>query len=62
MLLTKEQRKALKKIYDRGDTTIPPETYLEFRRRAAFMAYDNCVLIRWCNMCLGLETDGHTHS
>jgi hypothetical protein len=59
--LTKEQQQALKRVYDRGADTNPP-TYLQFRRQAVMMAYDDCVLIQWAGMWLGIEPNGYTHS
>lgn len=58
MILTKEQRKAVKRKYDRNpDGSV---SYLQFRRRVV-PGYD-CVMLKWCGMWLGIETDGHTHS
>jgi hypothetical protein len=34
--------------------------FISFRRRAR-KAHD-CIMIHWCNMWLGIETDGYTHS
>lgn len=34
--------------------------FIAFRRRAR-QGYD-CVMIPWCGMWLGIETDGYTHS
>lgn len=78
--LNRAQRKALKRIYDRGpiwisdldkDYTTGNQynahadhinhlSYREFRRRVK-PGYD-CVLIHWCGMWLGIESDGYTHS
>lgn len=62
MITTKAQRAALKRVYDRGDTTRLPETYRQFRRRAWMASYDTCIMIVWCGMMLGIEIDGYTHS
>mgnify|MGYP003148461483 CR=1 FL=1 len=59
MILTREQKIALKAVYDR-DTTVAP-SYLAFRR-TAFLAFGDCVMVPWCGMILGIETDGYTHS
>ncbi len=56
--LTKAQRKAVKKIYDRDFDVM--ETYREFRKRV--QPGSNCVMIKWCGMWLGIEPDGYTHS
>lgn len=71
--LTKEQRKALKRVFDRGPiehtvvvgtvTRIYTTTYREFRKTVQPMfGGDKCVLVHWRNMWLGIEPDGHTHS
>jgi len=36
------------------------ETFLAFLIRVQ-LGYD-CLMIKWCGMWLGIETDGHTHS
>ncbi|MCP4489792.1 MAG: hypothetical protein GY820_21115 [Gammaproteobacteria bacterium] len=79
MILTKAQRTALKRVYDRipifeyidhqthniissGAANDNPISYRQFRRMAVKSAYDDCVMIPWCNMWLGIETNGCTHS
>lgn len=57
--LTRQQREALKRVYDRQPM---PVTYREFRRQAVRASYDNCVMIAWNNIWLGIEPDGYTHS
>jgi len=76
MNLTKEQRIALKRVYDRQPIENPavavdtysymyPDStrYLSYRqfRRTVQQGYD-CIMVPWCNMWLGIETDGYTHS
>ena len=56
--LTKAQQVALKSVYDR--TCDKPGSYLEFRRTVQ-PGWD-CVMVEWCGMWLGIETDGYTHS
>lgn len=70
---TRAQRKALKRIYDRGPifakeivNHVPlqvVQTYRQFRRTAqpVFCA-DGAVSVPWCNMWLCIEADGYTHS
>lgn len=58
--LTKDQQQALKRVYDRDSDGAA--SYLEFRRRARHYTYLGCVMIHWCNMWLGIEPDGYTHS
>ena len=57
MVLTKQQRKALFKVYNRQPLNM---SYLEFRRTVV-SGYD-CIMVRWCGMWLGIEADGYTHS
>ena len=62
MKLTRQQRIALKNVYDRHK---PKATYREFRRtvRGAFGS-DQYVLVPIPRACLwlGIEPDGYTHS
>lgn len=72
--LTKAQRKALKRVFDRcpiyrflEETGSTPHyrshkamTYREFRKTA--VTSFGCVMVQWCGMWLGIETDGYTHS
>jgi hypothetical protein len=72
MKLTKEQRAALKRVYDRqpimlGNTGAliahefdTPMTYHQFRRTVQ-PGYD-CIMVPWCGTWVGIETDGYTHS
>ena len=56
--ITREQRKAIKRKFDQcpdGATS-----YREFRRRVV-QGYD-CLMLPWCGMWLGVESDGYTHS
>lgn len=82
-VLTKAQRVALKRVFDRqalvlvwdGKTkmprraenyaalyqeTPPTMTYRDFRKLAVVSF--GCVMVPWCGMWLGIETDGYTHS
>ena len=56
--LTRQQRLAIKRLYDRNHNGCM--TYLQFRRRAV-PGFD-CVMIPWCRMWLGIELNGYTHS
>ena len=64
MFLTKAQRKAVKRIYDRVVDDTPPSrkpvSYLRFRRTVAW-GWD-CAMVRYAGMWLGIEKDGYTHS
>lgn len=89
MILTKQQRTALKRVFDRGPIPydVDPDsptldspgsdgrysvdptqarptvlTYRQFRRTVVAPCYDTCIMIKWCGMYLGIESDGYTHS
>ena len=57
-VLTREQRTALKSVYDRDWDK--PETYLKFRR-TVYYGWD-CIMVPFVNMQLGIEDDGYIHS
>jgi hypothetical protein len=57
MCLTKPQRAALKRVFSRDNQGL---TYLAFRR--GVVPGHGCIMIKWCNMWLGIEPDGYTHS
>jgi len=57
MILTRQQRKALFNVYNRQPMSV---SYMEFRR-SVVSGYD-CIMVQWCDMWLGIETDGYTHS
>lgn len=61
--LTRAQRVALLSVYRRnwgGNTK--PRTYRAFRRTAQRPPFDDCIMVPWCGMWLGIESDGYTHS
>ena len=64
--LTRAQRLALKRVYDRApicinnNVTALPITYKQFRR--GVQQGWGCVMIQWKGMWLGIEPDGYTHS
>jgi hypothetical protein len=99
--LTRAQREALKRVYDRGplynlpvddrhdiaryvhrgpeqvnatgiaasplghgsrDGFVNPLTYRQFRRNVYRPGYDNCIMVPWLGVWLGIERDGYTHS
>jgi len=55
---TKEQRKALYRKYQQDPNGSP--SYRHFRKRVV-QGWD-CIMIPWCNMLVGIETDGYTHT
>lgn len=73
-VITRAQRLALKRVYDRQPLYLDRamardihvraddyrETYRSFRRRA--FATKDGLMVRWCGMWLGIEKDGYTHS
>jgi hypothetical protein len=59
--MNKAEQKALKDLYDRGYTT-PSLTYRRFRKRAYYSGMMGCWMVPWCNMWIGIEKDGYTHS
>lgn len=58
MILTKQQRQALKRVYQRDSEG---KTYRAFRR-TVFMYDRLCCMVPWNGMFLGIESDGYTHS
>ncbi len=61
--LTRQQVEALKSVYDRRhDFWEKPKSYLAFRRTVVVSNLQGCVMVPWCNMWLGIEEDGYTHS
>lgn len=69
---TKSQRQAIKRVFDRqplfagergallhhGSERVM--TYREFRKTV--VSTFDCIMLPWCGMWLGIETDGYTHS
>lgn len=59
MVLTRKQREALKRIYNRHDIGM---SYSKFRRGVQGSISGDFVMVQWAGMWLGIETDGYTHS
>lgn len=57
--LTRAQREAIKHKWDQSQSGA--RNYLEFRRRVT-PSLDDCVMLFWCNMWVGIEKDGHAHT
>ena len=55
--ITKEQQLAIKRKYTQDNQGL---TYLQFRRSVQY-SY-GCLMLHWCDMWLGIEPDGYTHS
>jgi hypothetical protein len=74
--LSKAQRQAVKRVYDRGFTygrnnqaghvagnSTAPNTYRQFRATVQpIFCGDGAVALPWCGMWLAIERDGLTHS
>lgn len=62
MILTRQQRTALHRVYQRTleNPGKQPLTYRQFRRKVE--AGFDCIMVPFANMWLGIERDGYTHS
>lgn len=58
--LTDKQRDALKILYHRDKNGAA--NFLEFIKPAHESNLMGCVMVPWCGMQVGIETDGYTHS
>lgn len=58
MLLTKQQRQALKRVFMRD--AVNTTTYRRFRRTV--QPGPGCIMVPFAGMWLGIEPDGYTHS
>ncbi len=70
---TKPQRQAIKRVFDRcpldancdrlkSNSALTPISYRQYRAMARPVIFDDSIMVNWCNMWLGIEPDGHTHS
>jgi len=59
MKLTAAQEKALCQKWHMRDQGM---TYSEFLDTVEPLPYEDCVIVLWSGMWLGIETDGHCHS
>ncbi len=72
MLLTREQRIALKRVFDRQPIKADPMMLDGYYGVVRYMSYrgfrrtvqpgPDCVMVPWAGMWLGIEKDGYTHS
>lgn len=65
MVITKAQRAALKRIWLRTvpDGIFLPEQLTPYRKfRRTVVATIDCIMVPFCGMWLGIESDGYTHS
>lgn len=57
MILTKNQRTSLLNLWRRNNQS---KSYRQFRQSVMYCG--NYIMVAWCNMFVGIELDGHTHS
>jgi len=72
MMLTRPQRVALKRVYDRQPIPAKPmmlDGYYGIKRTISYRQFrrtvrpgSGCIMVEWCGMWLGIEPDGYTHS
>ena len=61
MILTKQQRQALKRVWERH--VKGKLTYRDFRKEVqGTICMDSCVMVPAAGMWIGIETDGYTHT
>ena len=60
--LSKPQQQAVKKLYDRLEDNDDRESFLAFRRRVMYGIGGDYVGVPWCDMYVGIELNGHTHT
>lgn len=58
MKLTRQQREALYRVYNRGGNCAT--SYRDFRKTV--QPGPGCIMLPWAGMWLGIEPDGYTHS
>lgn len=59
-VLSRKQRVALFRVWSR-EWQGKPASYRAFRR-TVIPAFGDCIMVPWCGMILGIESDGYTHS
>ena len=78
MVITRAQREALKRIYDRcplyirisskqprisSESFYPEQPRITYRElRKLIQPGYGCIMLPWCGMLLGIEEDGYIHS
>ena len=60
LLTTDDQLRALRRKFAQSADGSPD--FDHFKARAQNDSLMDCVMIHWCGMWLGIETDGYTHS
>ena len=63
---TKAQLQALLRVYNRGPISgcmgINPCHTVNLAQVARYICHMQVLMVKWCNMWLGIEPDGYTHS
>ena len=71
IVTTREQRIAIKRVFDRGpiyvtpvaEAMMQPISYRRFRKSVAgTICMGGAVIVNWAGMWLAIERDGYTHS
>ena len=58
--LTKDQQTTLARKWHQSSQDM---TYLQFRRSVEpSIGCDDAIMVKWCGMWLGIETNGHSHA
>lgn len=57
--LTKQQQQVLVKLWKRHSGGL---SYRQLRRTVRPELYGSAVMLRWCDMWIGIEPDGYAHS
>lgn len=62
--MTKEQHAALRKLWDRMESTGHAKYDNDYESfvGTAHQSFGDCVVVPWCGMVIGIEPDGYTHS
>lgn len=61
VLLTKPQQHAVKRLYDRLEDN-DRESFLSFRRKVTPGIGGDYVGVPWCDIYVGIELNGYTHT
>jgi len=59
MRMNKDQLTALHRKWLQNDQGM---SFLAFRRTVSSLPLEQCAIVLWCGMYLGIEADGYTHS
>lgn len=68
--ITRPQAEALLRLFSRNDPkpaharnlTAWWRRYIAFRRTVVRASFDDCILVPWSGMWIGIEKDGYAHS